>query len=255
MGVLQRFERRLEGLVEGAFAHVFKGAVEPVEIARSLQREAADHKTILGPGRLLVPNHYLVELAAEDHQRLLTYAGPLAEELAGMLTEHIGEQGWTTYRPVQVTLEPAAELRIGIVRVSSSVATAPARHAEQQAAAGQAAPGGPAPAGQATPGAPADEAARWPTSARLRDGAGHEFPLRYGTTIVGRGEEADIRLPDVGISRRHARLAFDGTSAVLTDLRSTNGTLVNDRRVDEQLLHPGDRISLGETTLVFRADD
>ena len=51
MGVLQRFERRLEGFVEGAFARVFGGVVQPVEIAAALQREAADKKAIVGAGR------------------------------------------------------------------------------------------------------------------------------------------------------------------------------------------------------------
>ena len=66
MGVLQRFERRLEGLVEGAFARVFGGVVQPVEVAAALQREAADKKQIVGQGRVLVPNHFVVELSASD---------------------------------------------------------------------------------------------------------------------------------------------------------------------------------------------
>jgi hypothetical protein len=40
VSVLQRFEKRLEGLVEGAFAKVFKGVVHPVEILNAMQREA-----------------------------------------------------------------------------------------------------------------------------------------------------------------------------------------------------------------------
>ena len=43
MSVLQRFEKRLEGLVEGAFAKVFKGVVHPVEILNAMQREAEAH--------------------------------------------------------------------------------------------------------------------------------------------------------------------------------------------------------------------
>ena len=66
MGVLQRFERRLEGLVEGAFARAFGGAVQPVEVAAALQREAADKKAIVGQGRVLVPNEYVVELGSSD---------------------------------------------------------------------------------------------------------------------------------------------------------------------------------------------
>jgi len=227
VGVLQRFERRLEDLVEGAFAHVFKGAVEPVEVASALQREAGDHKAILGQGRILVPNRYVVELAPDDYQRLLTYAGPLAEELAAMVGEHVSEQGWTTFGAIQVRLEELDTLRTGVFHVSSTVdATQPG------------------------------DLPKAPTGARLADPTdGREFPLRYGSTVIGRGEEADVRLPDVGISRRHARVSFDGTSAVLTDLQSTNGTAVNDQPVAEQLLSPGDRIALGDTTLVYRTDD
>jgi len=226
VGVLQRFERRLEGLVEGAFARVFKGAVEPVEVAQALQREAGDHKAILGQGRILVPNRYVVDLAPSDHERLASYADPLARELAIMVGEHIREQGWTTFGKIKVNLVKADDLDTGVFRVSSTVDDSQ------------------------TGGAPAE-----PTGARLSEPSGvRDWPLRHGTTVIGRGEEADIRLPDVGMSRRHARLAFDGRSAVLTDMGSTNGTLINGIRIGEQLLSPGDRIQFGGTTLVFQAD-
>lgn len=226
MGVLQRFERRLEGLVEGAFARVFKGAVEPVEIATALQREAADHKAILGQGRVLVPNRYLVELSPADNERLAAYTEPLAQELATMVAEHIGEQGWTTFGSVKVRLEESDDLDTGVFRVSSTV---------------DAVQTGALPATQ--------------TGACLVNEANNRvLPLREGTTLIGRGDDAQIRLADVGISRRHARVAYDGTSAVITDLGSTNGTLVNDEPVDEQLLRAGDRIRLGGTTLVFRTE-
>ena len=56
MSLAQRFERRLEGLVGGAFARVFKGQVEPVEIGTALQREAADKRNVMGNGKVLSPN-------------------------------------------------------------------------------------------------------------------------------------------------------------------------------------------------------
>ena len=55
MGVLQRFERRLEGAVGTAFARLFKGQVEPVEVAKALQREAEARRAIVGQDRVLVP--------------------------------------------------------------------------------------------------------------------------------------------------------------------------------------------------------
>ena len=95
MGVLQRFERRLEGLVEGAFARVFGGVVQPVEVAAALQREAADKKQIVGQGRVLVPNAFVVEVGTTDLERFGEWDEQLRKELAGMVAEHAKEQGWS----------------------------------------------------------------------------------------------------------------------------------------------------------------
>ncbi|MGZ6791984.1 MAG: DUF3662 domain-containing protein, partial [Mycobacteriales bacterium] len=73
MGVLQRFERRLEGLVECAFSKAFGCCVEPVEVAAALTREAEDKKAIVAAGRVLVPNAYTVELGPSDADRLREY--------------------------------------------------------------------------------------------------------------------------------------------------------------------------------------
>ena len=72
MGVLQRFERRLGGLVEGAFAKVFKGGVEPVELAGALTRECDDRKATSAK-RTLVPNDFVIHLSDSD----LPASGPL----------------------------------------------------------------------------------------------------------------------------------------------------------------------------------
>jgi hypothetical protein len=102
VSVLQRFEKRLEGLVEGAFAKVFKGVVHPVEILNAMQREAEAHKAILAGGRTLVPNRYVIDLSPFDHSRLAPYAAALAQELAQSQAEFIGEQAWTVYGDVIV---------------------------------------------------------------------------------------------------------------------------------------------------------
>ena len=66
MGVLQRFERRLEGMVGLAFARIFKGKVHPAEIAKALQREADEQRSVVGEGRVLAPNVYVVRLGPTD---------------------------------------------------------------------------------------------------------------------------------------------------------------------------------------------
>ena len=75
MGALQRFEKRLEGMVEGTFAKVFKGVVHPVEILNAMHREAESQESSLSGGRVLVPNRYVIELSGSDHSRLAPFTG------------------------------------------------------------------------------------------------------------------------------------------------------------------------------------
>ena len=89
MGVLQRFERRLEGMVGLAFARLFKGKVHPAEIAKALQREADEQRSVVGEGRILAPNVYVVRLGDTDYEHLGQWSDQLAGELADMVTEHI----------------------------------------------------------------------------------------------------------------------------------------------------------------------
>ncbi len=254
VSVLQRFEKRLEGLVEGAFAKVFKGVVHPVEILNAMQREAEAHKAILAGGRTLVPNRYVIDLSPYDHSRLAPYAAALAQELAQSQAEFIGEQAWTVYGDVIVEIERGEGLDTGMFRVTAEVYTGGEVAPQQQPAYDQQAyspydqpqmGGGYPPQAGGHGGAP---------NVRLIAGDGRNYPLQTGSTVIGRGDQANLRLPDVGISRRHARLDFDGNQVVLTDLGSTNGTMVNGQRVSAVALNPGDMIQLGTTTLTFRVD-
>src|SRR5690242_20947366 len=93
VSVLQRFEKGLERLVEGAFAKVFKGVVHPVEILNAMQREAEAHKAILAGGRTLVPNRYVIDLSPYDHSRLAPYAAALPRSWDRPQAESTGEQG------------------------------------------------------------------------------------------------------------------------------------------------------------------
>jgi hypothetical protein len=230
--VLQRFERRLEGLVEGAFARAFGGVVQPVEVAAALTREAADKKAIVGQGRVLVPNDYVVELSTSDTERLSEYDEPLRKELGDMVTEHAKEQGWSFVGPVRVRFEAVEDLGTGVFRVRSAVL---------------AAPGGPAAAAPQT----GEQSSR-----RLELVTGSEtgriIRLTPPSVVIGRGADAHLRLTDTGISRRHAELLVDDDRVTLVDLQSTNGTLVNGARVDRAELRDGDRISLGTTVVVYR---
>ena len=222
MGALQRFEKRLEGMVEGTFAKVFKGVVHPVEILNAMQGEANANKNQMTGGRILVPNRYVIALAPADHSRLAPFAAALAQELAQSQAEYVGEQGWAVYGDIVVEITRGDDLATGLFRVVAQVYTG----------------------GQIAPGEG--------TGVRLVTEDGQNFRLEPGSTIIGRGEQATLRLADVGASRQHARVEYDGNRAVLTDLGSANGSMVNGRRVDTAVLNPGDEIMIGTTRLSFR---
>ena len=71
-------------------------------------------------------------------------------------------------------------------------------------------------------------------------------------THLGRGMAADVRLDDHTVSARHAIVVARAGRLRILDDRSTNGTVVNGRRVDEAELHDGDVVVLGRAVLTYR---
>jgi hypothetical protein len=78
------------------------------------------------------------------------------------------------------------------------------------------------------------------------------FALTSDVTHVGRGVTADVRLDDHTVSARHAIVVLRADRPRILDDRSTNGTVVNGRRVDEAELHDGDVVVLGRVVLTYR---
>ena len=79
------------------------------------------------------------------------------------------------------------------------------------------------------------------------------FPVPTGETIVGRAEEANLRLRHGSVSRRHARLVRAGETVTVHDLGSHNGVTVNGVRVvAARALVTGDVLAVGQVALVFR---
>lgn len=87
---------------------------------------------------------------------------------------------------------------------------------------------------------------------QLDDGSGRTYQLREGANVIGRGQDAQFRLPDTGVSRRHLEIRWDGQVALLSDLNSTNGTTVNNAPVQEWQLADGDVIRVGHSEIIVR---
>jgi hypothetical protein len=369
VGLVQRFERRLEGIVGNTFARVFGGNVVPQEVAQALQREGEDNVRELAGGRLLAPNHYVVQLGPADHDRLAGDEERIITLLTDVIAENLTEHGWDTYGDVVVSLERSDALHTGQFRTRSSVdpdvsrrpasprnagdrsmsqpdpygqqgqygygqgqqygndqnygqppATPPGGYeqgyGQQQQPGygqqgydqgyGQQQPGGydqgygqqpggypqqgggydqgygqqpggypqqggygqqpgygqPDPYGQQQADPYGQQGYAPPAvqtgprvlaaSLQLDDGSNRTYSLKQGGNVVGRGQDADFRLPDTGVSRRHLEITWDGQSATLADLGSTNGTTVNGTPVQTWQLADGDVIRIGHSSLVFR---
>lgn len=78
-----------------------------------------------------------------------------------------------------------------------------------------------------------------------------ELPEAPSELRIGRAEEADLALDDADCSREHAVVVVDESGAVVRDLGSKNGVLVNDRAVEERRLRDRDELRLGNTVLVY----
>ncbi|MCB0916122.1 MAG: DUF3662 and FHA domain-containing protein [Actinobacteria bacterium] len=246
MGILDKFESSLDRMVNGAFAKAFRADVQPVEIAAAVQKEMDERAAVVSRARTVVPNEFVVHLSDSDYARLATYSEVLNTELAELAREYAQEQRYTFLGPVGVDLAEDDAMATGVFRVSS------------QATAG---PGAPPPV--SAPPTPVTRPAKVtpppPRPAPVAGSrprllaAGQDIPLLGATTVLGRGADVDIRLEDPGVSRRHAQITVADGRSTISDLGSTNGTLVDGQKVTTAVLADGAVIRLGSTEITFRS--
>ncbi|MFI8324582.1 FhaA domain-containing protein [Streptomyces sp. NPDC085529] len=271
MGVLKRFEQRLEGLVNGTFAKVFKSEVQPVEIAGALQRECDNNAQIWNRERTVVPNDFIVELSAPDYERLSPYSGQLGDELAGLVRDYAKQQRYTFMGPIKVHLEKADDLDTGLYRVRSrTLASSTSQpqphggHQQQPQGGGYGYPQGPPAGAPPMPSSPPPGGAGHRPAGGGRPPAaggaqvrrwieinGNRHQISRPTLVLGRSTDADVRIDDPGVSRRHCEIRT-GTPSTIQDLGSTNGIVVDGQHTTRATLRDGSRIVVGSTTIVYR---
>ena len=232
MSGLQRFENKLEQMISGIFARTFRSAVQPVEIASALNREVDNSAQILSRDRRLVPNTFVVELSETDHQKLEGLGPQLPRELTEMLREHAAQQSYVFTGPVSISMVVSEELTTGRFRVRSKAQS-------KSSLAG---------------GDPTDTQVRRATATLELNG--EKLPLAPPGLVIGRGNDADLRIDDPGISRKHIEIRVtepqdpaDAPRITVHDLGSTNGVLVNGKRVEQASLADGATIRIGNTTM------
>ena len=216
MGFLENFEKGLERIVNGAFSKTFKSEIQPVEIAAAIRAEMDSKASILSRDRILAPNTFSVSLATPDFKRMATLGESLISELTELSTRHAVKQGFQFGAALSIKLVEDQTLNMAQVTVRS---------------------------------ASQNTKVEWmPTL----DVAGKRFLLNKAHTSVGRDASADIQIDDNGLSRKHFEILWDGKNAAVRDLRSTNGTMVAGKKIDEVAIADNTLIQAGRSDFTFR---
>ncbi len=218
MGI-RAFERRLERMVEGAFARAFKSGLRPVELGRRLVREMDDNRSVGVRGGTVVPNSFTVHLSSTDLEQLEGVQESLARELSDAAREHARDEGYGFMGPVEVEIEVDDGLHTGAFQIIGRMVE------------------GPGGAGAGSIVLP----------------SGERFTLTETLITVGRHPDSNLVLADPNVSRNHAEIRPNGDRYMVVDLKSTNGTRVNGVRIDSQVLEDGDEITFGNTRMRFEA--
>lgn len=253
MPVLRSIETKIESLFEGVFGRAFRTHVQPIELARKLVKEMDDHRSV-SVSRVYVPNEYTVYLSPEDRRQFAGYEESLVGELQEYLGEHARRERYALLTEPRVSIATDDDLAVGEFGIATRLVTPDHDHgaipppglpveqpAETMVYRAPTAPPAPPPVPEPEP----------PQEIFTLAFGGKAHELAKPRVVLGRSKEADIRVPDDNVSRRHAEVRLEDGACWIVDLGSMNGTIVNGRRVDRVKLADGDRITLGSTEILF----
>jgi len=220
LGIIENFERRLETFVNGAFSKAFKSQLQPVEISAAIKAKMDVSAAVIGKDRILAPNEFRVSLSQPDLLRLNSLGDNLVAEITKQVSSHAKKQRYQLTDALAISLASSSTLAIGQINVVAS-------------------------------GSKAEQVANvsWVPAIDI---AGKRYLLAKAKTTIGRDSTADIQVNDPGLSRTHFAINWDGSSATLEDLGSTNGTTVAGLNVKLQNIGADTVIKAGRTEFIFR---
>ena len=227
MSVLDRFEKSVEGAVNGVFAKFGSKDLQPVDLSSALEREIDKEAMPVTRDRTVAPNEYRFKLSTPDFNNIVEWgAETLANELADNLTQYAKSQNYAFVGPVVVIFEEDLELSKGDYRLSSESVQGNT--------------------------VPVTTDAQTEDCPMLEIGE-HQYLLTESKTIIGRGSDCDIVIDDPGISRKHLEIDITDNGVIARDLGSTNGTYVEGHQVPAATLLDGNTITIGRTRILYWA--
>ena len=227
MSVLDRFEKSVEGAVNGVFSKFGSKDLQPVDLSSALEREIDNEAMPVGRDRTVAPNEYRFKLSTPDFDHIEQWGSEtLADELADNLTNYARSQHYAFVGPVVVIFEEDLDLAKGSFKLTAASVQ-----------------------GNAVPVTTDEQSQDSP----LLEINGSQYLLTKEKTILGRGSGCDIVIDDPGISRKHLEIDVTPNGVIARDLGSTNGTYVEGHQVPAATLLDGNTITIGRTRILYWA--
>ncbi len=241
MSLLSQLENVFETLVEGSFRRFFSAPLQPVEIARALERAMLADR-VVGASSVDVPNSYLARVNPLEFERLASLRGTVERDAALHLERRASEQDLHPIGPIQVELVSDPAVPRSTVRAEAHfdervvTAVQPVEHTRRL---------------EIVP--PPKQSARPGTRALVVvDEAGEAIRVDGHPLHIGRGPDNDLVIADIRVSRDHAVIDPIEGGWMIRDLQSTNGTFVDGQRITETRVEGATELSLGGYQLALR---
>jgi hypothetical protein len=211
-------ERRLERLVDGATAAVFRGRMHPVDMADHLVR-GVDFMQQDGATGPTVPNRLVFRINPADLDDTID-RDRLRRELANAVSTTAAERGWKISGPITVTVAVDPSVPRGLSDCSGTSESGPLD----------------------------------PWAQLVSTSPPRALDVGDNQNVLGRAHDSDIVLSVPEVSRHHALIVRRDNEVLLSDFESANGTKLNGTRLDRETVAivPGDQISFGDAEFTFR---
>lgn len=261
---LEKVEDFLERLLELPF-EFFPTLIEPIELGKKLCKFMGRHRLLLNDGRQFVPHIYDIYVSKKDFENLSPNLNVLLQDWRKQLNEYARQRNYIPRETFVLRLHAKTELRVG--KVEFEVGEVPGStdggtvridrlpNWPVLGEGGGASPSGPSPA--APPSAPKVQVQVSMPYAQLTSrspqGGQQVYRIDKPRVKIGRQLDNDIIVPDKNVGRYHAVIEYQPNGQfTLTDLQSTNGTIVNKVPVIRPyVLHDKDVIVIGKYELLF----
>jgi hypothetical protein len=218
MNLAKGLERRLEKLVDGASASVFRGKMHPIDIASRLVRQVEFLATETVAG-IQVPNDLIVRINSADIDENID-RDQLIAELIAVVTETAFQRGWRLVGPVRIQIVTSSEIPRGILEAEGTANAEPL-----------------------------------PPWGQLISSSGSAvLAISINRTLIGRSLDCDIRISNQEVSRHHVVIYREDGNTMIIDLGTANGTFVNGVRLADRpvTISAGDTVMLGDLAFTYR---